>query len=351
MSAVCALILTLPATLFAAAGPAVVTNPPASQVVLQDSAANFTVGADGTAPITYQWLRGGTPIASANSSSYTLASAQPADDFAQFSVIVSNSLGASTSAVAVLRVDPGVPGPAQTVSLIDMATQSWKYYALGDLGTLWSATNYNDTAWLSGTAMFGTDTPTQYPLPFLTPLAPPGSGGPITVYLRTHFTFNGDPAQATLTASNFLDDGAVFYLNGAYAGNVRVPIAPNQTYTTDADNQAAEGTVNGMTPPDVITLPTTNLVKGDNVLAVEWHDRASSSDKVFALGLSASIPTRILDTTPPLLERILPPDQCGCQRLVDQRPTGHQSPFGFRPPIRLPIQPAPDRRRSSHVGA
>src|SRR5258706_16215731 len=50
----------------------------------------------------------------------------------------------------------------------------------------------------------------------------PPSGGLVTggqvmptYYFRTHFTFNDDPAGIILYFTSYIDDGAVFYLNGA----------------------------------------------------------------------------------------------------------------------------------------
>lgn len=52
---------------------------PLSQTVAQGAAVTFTVEATGTAPLSYQWSRGGTAIAGATEPTYTIASAQAAD--------------------------------------------------------------------------------------------------------------------------------------------------------------------------------------------------------------------------------------------------------------------------------
>ena len=66
--------------------------------------------ATGTAPLAYQWRRGGVPISGATGSSYTLSpTSVAADNGAQFSVVVTNASGAVTSAVATLTVNaPGM---------------------------------------------------------------------------------------------------------------------------------------------------------------------------------------------------------------------------------------------------
>src|SRR2546426_3361457 len=75
----------------AASGPPVITNQPPSRTVLQDSSTTFTVGADGTTPFTFQWLKNGGVISSATGQSYTIASAQSSDE-AAYSVRVMNSV-------------------------------------------------------------------------------------------------------------------------------------------------------------------------------------------------------------------------------------------------------------------
>lgn len=70
--------------------------------------ATFRVAASGSTPISYQWLRNGTPIPGATSSSYTLASATAADHGAVFTAEVSNTVNGSavkvTSNPATLSV-------------------------------------------------------------------------------------------------------------------------------------------------------------------------------------------------------------------------------------------------------
>ena len=48
----------------------------------------------------------------------------------------------------------------------------------------------------------------------------------ITYYFRTHFTFTNSLAGVTLIFSNYIDDGAVFYLNGAEIYRQNMPAGP-----------------------------------------------------------------------------------------------------------------------------
>ena len=97
------------AILTVAAAPAASTAPtisaqPASKSVTTGQAATFTVVATGTGTLSYQWKKGGAAISGATSASYTTPATTSADNGAQFSVSVSNTVGSVTSNVATLTV-------------------------------------------------------------------------------------------------------------------------------------------------------------------------------------------------------------------------------------------------------
>lgn len=77
---------------------------PVNQTVAVGSPATFSVQANGQQPLSYQWQRNQSDISGANSSSYTLPSAQQSDNGALFRCIVSNSFGSATSSEASLTV-------------------------------------------------------------------------------------------------------------------------------------------------------------------------------------------------------------------------------------------------------
>ena len=65
----------------------------------------FAVSGSGTAPLKYQWRKNSASIAGATNSAYTLNNVQ-ASNAAGYSVVITNSLGAVTSRVAMLTVSP-----------------------------------------------------------------------------------------------------------------------------------------------------------------------------------------------------------------------------------------------------
>ncbi len=98
-------IMSPPATLtiLAFVVPPSITGQPDKTSVTAGSTADFTVIASGTAPISYQWLVGGVPIAGANSVTLHLSNVQPADA-GTYSVVARNPAGSSASLGAVLTV-------------------------------------------------------------------------------------------------------------------------------------------------------------------------------------------------------------------------------------------------------
>ena len=88
-----------------------VTTQPASQSITAGQTAKFEVVAEGTAPLSYQWQRNSVPISGATSASYSTPVSTSADDGETFRVVISNSVGSTTSNSAKLSV---VSGPAIT---------------------------------------------------------------------------------------------------------------------------------------------------------------------------------------------------------------------------------------------
>ena len=81
-----------------------ITTQPASQTVSVGQTATFSVVAAGSAPLNYQWQKGTAAITSATSASYTTPAVALSDSGSQYSVIVSNADGSTTSQAATLTV-------------------------------------------------------------------------------------------------------------------------------------------------------------------------------------------------------------------------------------------------------
>jgi len=80
-----------------------ITTQPVSQTVTQGNSVTFTAAATGSAPLTFQWQKGGVPISGATGTSYSMSNVQSASA-GTYTVVVSNGAGSVTSGNAVLTV-------------------------------------------------------------------------------------------------------------------------------------------------------------------------------------------------------------------------------------------------------
>lgn len=94
----------------ATAGPAISAQP-RNQTATAGQSARFTVAAQGTATVTYQWRKNGVTIAGANAASYNIPAAILSDSGATFSVVAMASTGSTTSNAATLTVTPANHAP------------------------------------------------------------------------------------------------------------------------------------------------------------------------------------------------------------------------------------------------
>jgi hypothetical protein len=181
---------------------------------------------------------------------------------------------------------------AQTgTPLVSLTNSVWRFNDTAtDLGTAWKASSYPaENQWPSGQGLFGVESTDPYPYPEPVHTALVLNAGRTTYYFRTPFNFAGNPAGLTLQVTAYVDDGAVFYLNGAELHRVRLPDGPI-AFTNKAELAFPEGV------PVVFNFPATRLAAGSNVLAVEVHQHSdTSSDVVFGLSLE------VLETQAPVI--------------------------------------------------
>ncbi len=94
--------------------PPSITSQPSNQTIFAGQTATFSVVANGTSPLSYQWRQNGSAIGGATSSSYTTPTETTSNSGATFSVVVSNSVGSATSNNATLTVNPDPVAPTIT---------------------------------------------------------------------------------------------------------------------------------------------------------------------------------------------------------------------------------------------
>lgn len=170
-------------------------------------------------------------------------------------------------------------------------TKPWKYTTNNLDAVNWKTLAYNDSAWLGEGAGLLYVLETRVEVSPRNTQMPPLSGTsiPRTYYFRTRFNYSGPTAGVSLLFSNFVDDGAVFYVNGTEVRRLRVPAAPAPiTYATSANGTpcGVSGGDATITCSDVFTIGASNLVQGENIIAVEVHN-GTGSDLVFGSALYA----------------------------------------------------------------
>jgi hypothetical protein len=83
--------------------PPSISIPPQSQFVMPGVTVTFTVTAAGTAPLAYQWRKSSAPLSGATTNGLALASVST-NDAGSYDVVVTNTFGSVTSAVATLAL-------------------------------------------------------------------------------------------------------------------------------------------------------------------------------------------------------------------------------------------------------
>src|SRR5207249_136288 len=200
---------------------------------------------------------------------------------------------------------------AADISVLTVMGTTWHFTnctAIGppvDAVPILSDPTYDDSAWAQGTGLFGIEPPApagnpdEYlPYHFSTFIPNPGAGGPLGEYFRTTFQWNsGDPAFVEIVTTNYLDDGAVFWLNGVEVMRSRVPTAADADCVTLGQNPPAEG--DPVANNDIRTYPLGVLKIGLNVLVVGLRQSGTgSSDDVFGMSLTARVPVAPTNLTP-----------------------------------------------------
>ncbi len=207
----------------------------------------------------YRVRRDGAVVALLGGTSWVDRDVVPATTYA-YTVEARDSAGNWSTASAPLTVTTRPP----STSLVTPQT-AWRYLSDGtDAGTTWRDPAFDDTTWSVGDAELGYGDGDEG-----TVVSPKG----LTSYFRRSFAV-GDPAQVTgLTLLLQRDDGAVAYLNGVEVARSNMPAGP-VTATTPASSD-----VSGAAEKAFVSLavPSSALVAGTNVLAVEVHNASTSS--------------------------------------------------------------------------
>lgn len=160
---------------------------------------------------------------------------------------------------------------------------NWKYLDNGsNQGTAWRDLSFNDSSWSSGNAQLGYGDGDEVTV---ISYGSSSSNKYVCYYFRKAFNVTNAGANSGVKISLLRDDGAVVYINGQEVVRSNMP-AGSITYTT-----LAAHTVSGSAEDAFYeyNVPSSVLQNGQNIIAVEVHQRSrSSSDVSFDLKLEFS---------------------------------------------------------------
>ena len=146
---------------------------------------------------------------------------------------------------------------------------SWSYYDKGSLdGKQWNKTSYTES-WASGNAPIGYKTGSTWAG---TTIKTQTAQKLPTYYFRKKFTLDFAPqASNNFTLNLWADDGCIVYVNGTEVGRFNMP-SGNVTY-----NSLASQYCDDYTFPQSMSISSSLLKKGENLIAVEIHNNETTS--------------------------------------------------------------------------
>ncbi|MGA2751281.1 MAG: LamG-like jellyroll fold domain-containing protein [Verrucomicrobiota bacterium] len=178
--------------------PGILTQP-SDETNYSGTEVSFTVTANGTTPLYYQWSRQGVgPIAGATDATYSFVSQYPADNGAGFSVLITNSVSSTNSQTVTLTVQTNlnILGPPFSITRNVGSHAAFRVAAGGalPLGYQWSASTNSgtsfsllpgqtaDTLWLTNVQM--TDSGNQYAVIVTNPFTSYSNSATLSVQAR-----------------------------------------------------------------------------------------------------------------------------------------------------------------------
>ena len=157
---------------------------------------------------------------------------------------------------------------------------TWSYDSGTDQGIIWRQAGFDDSSWSSapGPFSYGVSQPVTTSVDF--------GGDSNDKYPTTYFRQEFNIVDASLYTDLLLryrrDDGIAIYINGQLVLKENLPSS-----LTSYDTLALTSIDGGETDYQELTIPTSTLVDGTNLLAVEIHiSSASDADMSFDLSLA-----------------------------------------------------------------
>lgn len=261
-----------------------ITSPLAGANIVSPAPVVITATAIGQDITQVEFYRDGALLGQDDTAPYRYALQEPILGTFELTAVAREAMGgAHTSAPVSITIT----SPRTARELISPRAL-WRYLDDGsDQGTTWRQRLFNDSGWAQGYARLGYGNDGESTV---VSFGGDATKRHITTYFRHSFNVSSLSDINALRLLLSKDDGAVIYLNGIEVHR------SNMLPGVISYNSLAQLTVNA---PDetsffTTTLPTTGLIAGTNVLAVELHqDLINSSDLGFDLALVAESATNV----------------------------------------------------------
>jgi hypothetical protein len=176
-----------------------------------------------------------------------------------------------------------------TPEVISDWNDSWRYNQSGtDQGIDWSQSAHPvGGAWFSGSGLLGFDLGGNFPQPILTNLTWPALNNPyvVTYYFEREINLTQDQVDRLeeVEFGHFIDDGAVFYVNGVEVGRFCMPGG-----AIDSTTLATCPATNDATLQVPLVIPNSAFAVGANRISIEVHQaEIGNADVIFGLEVTA----------------------------------------------------------------
>jgi len=195
----------------------------------------------------------------------------------------SDPQGAGTFEKMEWRVAEKTPLGGGVVEIFP-AAQDWAYMDDGQAQPAdWTSLGFDDAAWAEGPAPLGYGGITNTTIATMVDFGGVTSNRHVTTYFRKKIIVADPALYSDFTFKVHADDAVLVWVNGVEAVRDGFNAGTVVTNSRLADSSGNEGTF------DEFTVDPSLFVEGENIIAVELHQRSlGSSDLVFDLALDAT---------------------------------------------------------------
>lgn len=207
----------------------------------------------------YDVVKDDRVVATTASTSITLPAPEAP---ARYFVRAVDGAGNRSASTAAAHVDPSTQ-PQWQWAVEAGSRWSWRYDAAA-LPAGWVQPGFDDSGWSSGEAPLG------FGSSLVETVIHTGatSTRPLSAQFRAEFEVDDLQEWESAVVTAWIDDGAIVYLNGVEVGRGNLPSGAisQGTYATAAPRTSAASAA-----PASFTVPSSRLVEGTNVVAVQAH--------------------------------------------------------------------------------